>query len=196
MIQRIIVLSALLIAFAVTINWVLEHREVVVAEPPGNEPDLYMLNATINQFGAGGNLVHQVSADRFTHFPLTNLTAMERPVLKLGQKSEHKPWEIVSRAGRILPQSGYREEVLELWDNVMASHAGSSGRFVNIKTDSLTVYPARDYLETNTKVYIDNESGRTTAAGMKADLTEGRFMFFSDDTNRVTTIYLPKMVES
>lgn len=191
MIQRVIVLSILLIIFTLTINWVLEDRSEPEVQVQGNEPDLYMRNATINQYGSGGQLQHRVSAERFTHFPLTNLTTMNTPKLVLGNPNEKSPWKIASELGRILPKSDYREEVLELWDNVVAEQNRSDGRFINIKTDSLTVYPEREYLETDTKVYIDNESGRTTAAGMKADLSEGRFMFFSNQTDRVITIYLP-----
>lgn len=189
--QRVIVLSILLIIFTLTINWVLEDGSVPEEPISGNEPDLYMLNATINQYGTSGQLQHKVSAERFTHFPLTNLTTMDTPKLMLGNPNEKSPWEITSELGRILPKSDYREEILELWDNVVVEQNRAGGQFINIRTDSLTVYPERDYLETDTKVYIDNESGRTTAAGMKADLSEGRFMFFSNQTDRVTTIYLP-----
>ncbi|MDA0272916.1 MAG: LPS export ABC transporter periplasmic protein LptC [Proteobacteria bacterium] len=191
MINRIIVLSTLILAFALTINWVMVESEDTEDLTPGNEPDLYMLNATINQFDEEGELQHQIAANRFTHFPLTDLTTMKSPALALGRTRDSNPWEITSNDGRILPSSDYREEIVELWSNVLASKSASGSEFINIQTNSLTVYPERDYAETDEAVFIDNQSGRTTAAGMKAFLDTGKFMFYSTPTNRVTTIFLP-----
>lgn len=190
MINRIIVLSTLILAFALTINRVMIESEEAPDIPPGNEPDLYMLNATINQFDGEGELQHRIAANRFTHFPLTDLTTMKFPALALGRTRDSKPWEITSSEGRILPSSDYREEIVELWNNVLAAKPGSGSDFVNIQTNSLTVYPERDYAETDEAVFIDNQSGRTTAAGMKAFLDTGKFMFYSTPTHRVTTIFL------
>jgi lipopolysaccharide export system protein LptC len=191
MINRIIVLSTLILAFALTINWVMVESEDTEDLTPGNEPDLYMLNATINQFDEEGELQHQIAANRFPHFPLTDLTTMKSPALALGRTRDSNPWEITSNDGRILPSSDYREEIVELWSNVLASKSASGSEFINIQTNSLTVYPERDYAETDEAVFIDNQSGRTTAAGMKAFLDTGKFMFYSTPTHRVTTIFLP-----
>ena len=191
MINRIVVLSSLLLAFALSINWVMDESEEQDDEIPRNEPDIYMLNASIEQFNDEGMLQHRIDADRFTHFPLTNLTTMKSPAMALAHSERQSPWNITAKEGRILPASDYREEVIELWTNVVAARSGAEGRFVNIQTDSLTIYPERDYLETDAKVFIDNETGRTTAAGMKAYLDAGRFMFYSTADDRVTTIFLP-----
>jgi lipopolysaccharide export system protein LptC len=167
------------------------ESEKAVEFTPGNEPDLYMLNATISQFDQEGELQHRIAANRFTHFPLTDLTTMKFPALELGRTRDSDPWEITSIEGRILPSSDYREEIVELWSNVLASQSGIGNEFLNIQTNSLTVYPARDYAETDEPVFIDNQSGRTTAAGMKAFLNTGKFMFYSTPRHRVTTIFLP-----
>jgi lipopolysaccharide export system protein LptC len=190
MINRIIVLSTLILAFALTINWFMAESEETVDFTPRNEPDLYMLNATISQFNPEGELQHRIAANRFTHFPLTDLTTMKFPALALGRARDSDPWEITSSEGRILPSSDYREEIVELWNNVLASRLSNGSTFVNIQTNSLSVYPERDYAETDEPVFIDNKSGRTTAAGMKAFLDTGKFMFYSTPTHRVTTVFL------
>ncbi len=191
MINRIIVLSTLILAFALTINWVMMESDESAELTPGNDPDFYMLDATISQFDGKGELQHRIAANRFTHFPLTDLTTMKSPALELGRTGDSVPWEITSSEGRILPSTEYREEIVELWSNVLAAKSGSGGDFINIQTNSLTIYPERDYAETDEAVFIDNQSGRTTAAGMKAFLDTGRFMFFSTPTRKVTTIFLP-----
>ena len=191
MINRLIVLSTLIIAFALTIAWLMTESEEKLDLNPRNEPDLYMLNATINQFGPEGELQHRIAANRFTHFPLTDVTTMKFPALKLGRTRDSDSWEITSRKGRILPSSDYREEVVELWSNVLASQSGNEIEFVTIETNNLTVYPERDYAETDEPVFIKNQSGRTTAAAMKAFLNTGKFMFYSTPEHRVTTVFLP-----
>ena len=190
MINRIIVLSTLILAFALTINWFMAESEETVDFTPRNEPDLYMLNATISQFDPEGELQHRIAANRFTHFPLTDLTTMKFPALALGRARDSVPWEITSSEGRILPSSDYREEIVELWSNVLASQLSNGSAFVSIQTNSLTIYPERDYAETDEPVFIDNQNGRTTAAGMKAFLDTGKYMFYSTPTHRVTTIFL------
>ena len=190
MANRIIVLSSVVLAFVLAINWVLEQSEVPIETTPRNDPDLYMLNASIDQFDVDGRLQHKLSAERFTHFPITDLTTMKSPTLSLTPTADN-PWEITASEGRILPFTDYREEVVELWDNVLARQSGQTSSFLNIQSQSLTVYPDREYAETDEKVYIDNETGRTSAAGMKAYLDTGRFMFFSTQVDRVTTIFLP-----
>jgi lipopolysaccharide export system protein LptC len=189
--NRLIALSTLIIAFALTINWFMTESEEEVDFILRNEPDLYMLNATITQFGPEGELQHRIAANRFTHFPLTDVTAMTFPALALGRTRDSDLWEITSSEGRILPSSDYREEIVELWSNVLASQSGNGSEFITIETNSLTVYPERDYAETDEPVFIKNQSGRTTAAAMKASLNTGKFMFYSTPTDRVTTIFLP-----
>jgi lipopolysaccharide export system protein LptC len=160
-----------------------------------NDPDMYMLNATITQFDDSGGLQHTINADRFTHFPLTDVTSLKFPNLKLFPDKDNEPWDIKAKNGRLLSQSVYREEVVELWDDVVAVQQKASGRFINIQTQSLTVYPEREYAETDQKVFIDGNSGRTSAAGMKAFFQQGRFIFYSKPTERVNTVFLPEFKE-
>ena len=188
MINRLIVISTLILATSLAVNWVLDESEAVQDENARNDPDVYMLNATIAEYGEAGKLQHILSAARFTHFPMTDLTSLKEPQIELNPEAR---WEISAKEGRLLSASTYREEIVELWDRVHANHSAADGKFIQIQTKSLTVYPERDYLETDEKVYIDNETGRTTAAGMKAFLDTGHFQFFSDETERVITIFLP-----
>lgn len=192
MINRFLVISILILVSSLAVNWLLEEPEKQALISTRNDPDLYMLNATIKQFGDGGELQHTLSAERFTHFPLTDLTTMQAPRIELGPGDKTKNWDISAREGRLLSESLYREEIIELWSDVLVDQSGAGDQFVLIQTSSLTVYPERNYAETDEKVYIDSLTGRTTAAGMKAFLDTGRFQFFSNQQERVLTIFLPE----
>ncbi len=192
--NRSIILFCLIVLFAITTNLILEKEAETdtVQVFARNDPDLYMLNADITQFTETGARQHKITAERLTHFPLTDITTMKTPNMTLFSTQEGQfPWDIAAMNGRLLPKVQVREEIVELWEQVLAIQIDDEGNFINILTDSLTVYPEKDYVETDQKVTIDDNSGRTIASGMKAYLEEGRFIFFSSDTQRVQTILLP-----
>ena len=188
MINRLIVIGTLILATSLAVNWLLDDSEVLHDETARNDPDVYMLNATIAEYAPTGELQRILSAGRFTHFPLTDVTTLEEPRIELQPDNR---WEISAREGRLLSASTYREEIVEFWDSVLANHSKPTGAFIQIQTSSLTVFPDNDYMETDAKVYIDSETGRTTAAGMKAFLDTQHFQFFSKGKERVITIFLP-----
>ncbi len=192
--NRLIVLAGFVLLVALSINWVIELGETppVVPTDTQNDPDLYMVNAKITQFSAEGQRQHQINAARMTHFPLTDVTTMHVPNVFLFSGNKDTPWEIIALNGRLLPQSQLRQEVVELWDQVVAVRDKPNGDFVNIQTENMKIYPHRDYAETAARVTIDNSSGRTTAGGgMKAWFEEGRFEFSRSKTDRVLTIVAP-----
>ncbi|MCB1646600.1 MAG: LPS export ABC transporter periplasmic protein LptC [Pseudomonadales bacterium] len=192
--SRSILLIGLILLVAWSANWLI-IREDAEEEAPAigrNDPDLYMLDATITQFNDEGERQHIILADRLTHYPLTDMTSMIEPRVKLFSENVESPWDIESKNGRLLPESQLRSQIVELWDQVLATRIEENGDFVNIQTESLWVYPGRDYAETNRKVFIDDNSGRTSAAGMQAYLDEGKYIFFSGPEDRVNTILLPQ----
>ena len=192
--NRATILVSLILVFAIATDFILEHSDDNLPPAPmlQNDPDLYMLNATITQFDDDGNLQHTIKADRFTHFPLTDVTSLKFPVLQLFSGSKNAPWDIKAQNGRLLSQAVYRGEVLERQDDVLAVMQSDDGHFINIQTQSLTVYPEREYAETDQKVYIDSNSGRSSAAGMKAFFQSRKFIFYSTPTERVHTVFLPE----
>ncbi|MDG1204497.1 MAG: LPS export ABC transporter periplasmic protein LptC [Pseudomonadales bacterium] len=188
----IFLVFVLIVAFA--INYISESETLITEKPTfaKNDPDLYMLKANILQYNNQGTKQHRIKADRLTHFPLTDITTLVEPNIMLYPTERRpEPWDITSRHGRLLPQVQVRDEVVELWDHVLAIRNNSNGNFIQIQTESLTVYPDKDYAETNQKVFIDENSGRTIAGGMKAYLDEGKFFFSSSPDTRVRTIMLP-----
>ena len=164
-----------------------------------NEPDLYMVNATIDQYDERGQLKHKIKAFKLTHYPATDITTLEQPRVKIYLEDTASPWDIESNFGRLMPKSNNKslpnreEEVVELRERVFAQRTRLSGNFVNIRTEQMTVYPDWDYLESRVKVYLDDQSGRTTAGAMNAYLEQNRYEFFTNDIQRVNTILIPEV---
>lgn len=193
--RALIILASILLAGIAT-NWVigLTEDDMLGRDEPGNEPDLYLLGARITQFGESGEPQHELSAERMTHFPLTDVTTLKAPRLSLFPEapSNELPWDIDATNGRLLPGSVLREEIVELWDDVAANRTRARGDAIQIQTESLTVFPNQGFAETRTPVSIENGSGRTLAdGGMKAWFDEGRFEFFSSEQQRVQTLLNP-----
>ena len=192
MASRAVTLICIVLIVAIATSWLLDDTG---AEPEEdlkrNDPDLYMLNATIRQFTDAGEIQHTLSAERFTHFPLTDVTTLQQPNIALFTDDD-VPWAITAKHGRLLSKSTFREEVVELWDDVVAIKHSADGRFINIQTQSLIVYPEREYAETDQKVRIDNNTTRTTAPAMKAHFRMLRFTFLSSQSERVKTVYVPQ----
>ena len=188
-------------AAALLTGWVMERNDAPAALNPQakNEPDLYMVNATIDQFDERGQPKHKINAARLTHYPATDITTLDTPRVKIYLEDPTSPWDIESNFGRLTPKSTKKslpnrdEEVVELWESVFAQRTRLNGDFVNIRTEQMTVYPDRDYLESRVKVYLDDQSGRTTAGAMNAFLELARYEFFTNDIERVNTIFIPEV---
>ena len=195
--SRNFLLFSLILLFAIATNWVIDRDEQDAESPGGgrNDPDLYMLDANITQFSPTGDRQHDIQASRLTHFPLTDMTALIAPRINMFTHQQDKPWQITADNGRLLPRSQLRDEIVELWDNVLAERTDQSGHYITIKTSSLTVFPGQDYAETDQRVVINGTGGSTSAAGMKAYLQDGRYEFFSSSQNRVLTTFLPRTHE-
>jgi len=192
--SRNLIFLVLVLIVAVATNYMSENETLITEQPTfaKNDPDLYMLKANILQYTNEGAKQHRIKADRLTHFPLTDITTLVEPNMVLYPTERRPdPWDITSRHGRLLPKVQVRDEVVELWDHVLAVRNAGNGKFIQIQTQSLTIYPDKDYAETNQKVFIDENSGRTIAGGMKAYLNEGKFYFSSSQDTRVRTIMLP-----
>ena len=188
----------LLLMVGVATNYFIEPE---VAENEGdsprrNDPDIYMLNASITQYADTGAIRHRIDAHRFTHFPLTDITTLRGPELLLYNDNQDEPWDLSAAHGRMLPRVVFRDEIIELWDEVRVHQEDGEGNFIHITTESLSVYPDNDYAETDQKVIIDDNTGRTVAAGMKAYFTDGRFLFFSHEEQRVRTTLLPGFIRN
>lgn len=158
-----------------------------------------MVNATINQYDDQGLPKHQIKTARLTHYPATDITTLDKPRVKIFLEDIINPWDIESNFGRLTPKSTKKslpnrnEEVVELWEKVFAQRTQLAGEFINIRTEQMTVYPDRDYLESRVKVYLDDQSGRTTAGAMNAFLEETRYEFFTNNIERVNTIFIPEV---
>ena len=69
-----------------------------VSSSGGGEPDLYMQNAVISQFGAAGDLRYQLRAAEISYFADRRVTRLHAPALSL-LRSDGPPWVAAATNG-------------------------------------------------------------------------------------------------
>ena len=152
-----------------------------------NEPDLFLEHASLTQFDERGILSSQITAERFTHYPLTDVTALQLPRITLFIEREPNPWRIHSNSGRLLPLSEYRKETVELWDEVNANRLHRDGTQTVITTAALTVFANENRAQSDEAVVITTPNSVTQASSMQAWLDSGQFKLQGSAGQPVTT---------
>ncbi|SDH98220.1 lipopolysaccharide export system protein LptC [Pseudomonas benzenivorans] len=144
---------------------------------PGSENaiDFYVVGANTVQYQADGKLHYQMSADKVEHIKLSDITLLDRPNLQLYRGSE-LPWHVRSERGEVAPAG----KEVELIDLVRVERTDAKGRPTILTTSRLTVFPEKEYAQTQQAVRIDAANGVTTAQGMKAYLNDGRMLLLSN----------------
>ena len=174
------------------LNWFVDQDETMQTPPPRNadEPDMYMVDATLTQYGEQGNVQHVLDAARFTHYPISDITTLSSPHMVL--QDAEIPWHINASEGRILPRAAPDgSDSVELWDGVDLLRGQNDSRlYMQITTANLTVLPNLEYAETDQSVTIIETGSVTQAAGMQAFLSKGQFLLFGGN-QRVQTILQP-----
>ena len=152
-----------------------------------NEPDLFMTQASISQINEEGHLTSKISADRFTHYHLTDVTTLELPRVALYTPNLTGPWTISSTKGRLLGVSVYRKQSVELWSTVRAEKSNPDGSTTTFITDALNVYPSENVAESDSPVTIFTGNTQTQAAKLRANFDQDTFLFNSNASQRVVT---------
>ena len=188
-----VTVSALVIAMvAVVALRPTTHSEQTLPEELEGEPDLYMRDALITQFKGDGGIKYKLASAQIRHFENDRMTRLSSPELALYTPSA-PPWEISSDYGYIRQPQGAptAEEVVFLRENVELLQRYDDGRRLRLRSESLYLYPDRQFAETNQDVMIDTDVGRTKAIGLKGDLQHGLLNLSSTASQRVHTIVLP-----
>ena len=150
--------------------------------------NFYMINADLKTYDNQGKWLQNLTAKSFVHVQKTGETILTEPALTLTNNQDEFFWKIKAKKGKIRSHTDENKRFVEFWDSVTAAKLNMEGEFTNLSTESLVIYPTRNYLETTSPVFIDNEMGRTSSIGLQAFLNDGNFKFFSTSEARVSTI--------
>ncbi len=187
--------GSLIIGAAVFFQPTLPEAEPQPELRPSEEPDLLIEDAVIRDYRKTGTLRYLLRSPLIEHFESRALTHLSEPDLELHDDDATRPaWQVTARRGVIRNASqskrGGQEEV-ELHDDVEMLQVFEDGRRYDLRTPSITIYPDREYAETDQNVMITTHAGRTKAVGLEGSLDKGLLKMFSSNEQRVHTVILP-----
>ena len=86
------------------------------------------------------------------------------------------PWHVTSKRGEVNPDG----TEVELIDSVRVARTDDKKRETVITSSRMTVFPQKQYAQTEQDVRIDGAGGVSTGKGMKAYLKESRIHLLSN----------------
>lgn len=158
-----------------------------------SEPDLSGEGIRFTQYRTDGSTHYQLAATAIEQFNDEGIANLTQPDLNL-TSLDGPPWQASAKRGYIREQQykGNKEEVVYLQDDVILIQTHPKHGTMTMKSNTLFVYPAREYAQTDQDVMIDSPVGRTKAAGLHVDLATGVLNLSSSPKQRVHTIVLPE----
>jgi lipopolysaccharide export system protein LptC len=137
--------------------------------------DYYAINAHSVQFLPDGKLQYEMTADKVEHLKATDVALLTTPDLYMYRGTLY-PWHIQSKQGEVSPGGTQ----VELIDSVRVARTDDKQRTTIITSSRMTVFPQKQYAQTEQAVRIDGAGGVTTGTGMKAYLNDGRMDLLSN----------------
>ncbi|WP_193075650.1 LPS export ABC transporter periplasmic protein LptC [Pseudomonas sp. FME51] len=140
------------------------------------QPDFFMDNAKIRQLNEQGQPVYDLHSVRAAHQVGKDVTELDAPKLLHYREDDQQPWDVQSRYGEV--SAGGDQVVLSQNVVIEQQLAGQSAR--RLSTPELTIFPERNFAETDRSVRIEALNGVTTATGMEANFNDGSIKLLSN----------------
>lgn len=137
--------------------------------------DYYAINARSVQFLPDGKLQYEMTADKVEHLKASEVTLVTTPDLHMYRGTQY-PWHVQSVRAEVNPDGSE----VELIDNVRIARTDEKQRDTIITSSRMTVFPQKQYAQTEQAVRIDGAGGTTTGKGMKAYLKESKIDLLSN----------------
>ncbi len=137
--------------------------------------DYYAINAKSVQFLPDGKLQYEMTSDKVEHVKASEITLLTNPDMNIYRGTEF-PWHVTSKRGEVNPDG----TEVELIDSVRVARVDDKNRNTVITTSRMTVFPQKQYAQTEQDVRIDGAGGVSTGKGMKAYLKDSRIHLLSN----------------
>ncbi|MDZ7662255.1 LPS export ABC transporter periplasmic protein LptC [Thiohalophilus sp.] len=172
----IILLVILIGAFS---NWLLTGLETqprMIPREVRHDPDYFLQNFTATRMDENGVARHRLVADYLEHYPDDDTLVIQQLTLDL-YREDLPPWTAQANQGVVYEQG----ERIELSGEVeLHRPATAHNEALTLVTEKLTVYPQREYAETDAAVTITSDSSETRAIGMRLNVARGLLELLSD----------------
>ena len=140
-----------------------------------NAIDYFATYAHSRQFLPDGKLQYEMTSEKLEHLKASEVTQLTQPDMQLYRGTAY-PWHVKSERGEVNPDG----TEVELIDSVRIARTDDKNRTTIITSTRMTVFPQKEYAQTERDVRIDGAGGVTTGKGMKAYLKDGRMDLLSN----------------
>ena len=176
--SRHMILILLISLVAITGYWVTQHmavENIASSLLKSDHMDSYAKKVMATAMDKNGQLAYQFYTPEITHYP-NNVTEFSSPHI-ISYHQSLKPWTLDAERGKA--QEGVDQVFLE--GNVkLYKQADNKTRELIIKTNSITIYPRKEYLETKDTVTLTEPGIHITSRGVRAYLKENRVDLLSE----------------
>ncbi|UTW14000.1 LPS export ABC transporter periplasmic protein LptC [Marinobacterium rhizophilum] len=150
--------------------------------PGGADTDYYLRDATIRQFDARGLLHQELRSPQLEHYPEPGELRAQAPDITLFSNEDRG--EVLISAQQGLMQDSDEQVRLNGAVKVLSQ---SAGKPLRLETQTLSLLPSQQFIETDTAVTLFSQGGETRANGMKAYLNTRQVELLSDVEGRYET---------
>jgi lipopolysaccharide export system protein LptC len=150
-----------------------QARPVATIDPKAI--DYYAINARAKQYLPDGGLQYDMTAERIEHLQASEVTLLTQPDMNLYRGTVY-PWHVQSERGEVNPDGTQ----VELIDSVRIARTDQKARNTLITSSRMTVFPQKQYAQTEQDVRIEGAGGVSTGKGMKAYLNDSKINLLSN----------------
>ncbi|UCZ87447.1 LPS export ABC transporter periplasmic protein LptC [Pseudomonas sp. L5B5] len=177
-IRNILIFGTIALLFAAVGYWNISPERFLdkpVVQVDESAIDYFVINARSVQYLPDGKQQYEMTSDKVEHVKASEVTLLTKPDLQMYRGTTY-PWHVQSERGEVNPDG----TEVELIDSVRVSRTDERNRNLLVTTSRMTVFPQKQYAQTEQAVRIDGANGVTTAKGMKAYLKDGRMNLLSN----------------
>ena len=138
-------------------------------------PDFYIDNARIQMLDEQGQVAYRLTAEHAVHQIEDGSPRLQQPELLFYRGDNPAPWLLKAENG-LVTEKGDR---VDLDTDVLLQQQPEGQPQRQLTTSALTLFPRRDYAETDQSVRIEAARSVTTAEGMQLFLNDGRLQLLS-----------------
>ncbi len=129
-----------------------------VAQVDESAIDYYAINAHSVQFMPDGKMQYEMTADKVEHLKASEVSLLTKPDLHLYRGTQY-PWHVQSERAEVNPDG----TEVELIEKVRVARTDEKQREMIVTTSRMTVFPQKQYAQTEQAVRIDGAGGTLRA---------------------------------
>ena len=153
-----------------------------------DEPDALLSGFEVTQFDSEGSQLYRIFAMEATYYErrdLTDILGLQMVVFKEGKDD----WRLKADAG--IYEENAVETELTLNGNVRLSSLSDTESSIVVTTESLKIYPRRQFVESMSRVTVENEGSKFHADQFEVDLATKDVRFAAAADSKVELLVSP-----